>query len=101
MYFVGKVNENTLEQVKGVEYTLPMFLGEDSPIVADAKKGKHLYHATIYLAPGDYHGIHSPTDWVVKRRRHIPGESNSATTFFICPSCTNLCQGDYCQWRLL
>jgi len=56
-----------------VTYTLPMFLGADSQIVEDAKKGKRLYHVAIYLAPGDYHGIHSPTDWVVTRRRHIPG----------------------------
>jgi phosphatidylserine decarboxylase len=33
----------------------------------------HLYHAVIYLAPGDYHGFHSPTEWSVTHRRHFPG----------------------------
>ena len=33
-----------------------------------------LYHCVIYLAPGDYHGFHSPTEWIVAHRRHFPGE---------------------------
>ena len=33
-----------------------------------------LHQAVIYLAPGDYHGFHSPTDWKVLARRHFPGE---------------------------
>jgi len=27
----------------------------------------------IYLAPGDYHGYHSPASWTVTERRHFPG----------------------------
>lgn len=34
-----------------------------------------LFHAVVYLAPGDYHCFHSPTDWRVELRRHFPGES--------------------------
>ncbi|XP_074644017.1 phosphatidylserine decarboxylase proenzyme, mitochondrial-like isoform X2 [Tubulanus polymorphus] len=33
-----------------------------------------LYHCVIYLAPGDYHRFHSPTEWNVCYRRHFPGE---------------------------
>lgn len=33
-----------------------------------------LHHCVIYLAPGDYHRFHSPTDWTVFARRHFPGE---------------------------
>ena len=33
-----------------------------------------LYHCVIYLAPGDYHRFHSPTDWEIFFRRHFPGE---------------------------
>jgi phosphatidylserine decarboxylase len=27
----------------------------------------------IYLAPGDYHGVHSPVDWKIEEMRHFPG----------------------------
>ena len=32
-----------------------------------------LFYCVIYLAPGDYHRFHSPTDWDVQHRRHFPG----------------------------
>jgi len=38
---------------------------------------KKLYHVVIYLAPGDYHGIHSPVDLTITHRRHFPGLSPS------------------------
>lgn len=34
-----------------------------------------LFHVVIYLAPGDYHCFHSPTDWRVELRRHFPGSA--------------------------
>ncbi|KAK2612892.1 phosphatidylserine decarboxylase 1 [Conoideocrella luteorostrata] len=40
-----------------------------------------LYYAVIYLAPGDYHRFHSPTNWVVERRRHFPGELYSVSPY--------------------
>jgi len=40
-----------------------------------------LYYAVIYLAPGDYHRFHSPTDWVVERRRHFAGELYSVSPY--------------------
>lgn len=39
------------------------------------KPGNQLYFTVIYLAPGDYHRFHSPTSWVVERRRHFAGTS--------------------------
>ncbi|KAL7625528.1 phosphatidylserine decarboxylase 1 [Parahypoxylon ruwenzoriense] len=40
-----------------------------------------LYYAVVYLAPGDYHHFHSPTSWVVERRRHFAGELYSVSPY--------------------
>lgn len=40
-----------------------------------------LYYAVIYLAPGDYHRFHSPTNWVAERRRHFAGELYSVSPY--------------------
>ncbi|XP_073806491.1 phosphatidylserine decarboxylase proenzyme, mitochondrial isoform X2 [Danio rerio] len=86
----GRVKNCEVEQVKGVTYSLETFLGprtwsesltanrnEDDPgTFQDAlvtKEGNELFHCVIYLAPGDYHCFHSPTDWRVAHRRHFPG----------------------------
>ncbi|CAK7274965.1 phosphatidylserine decarboxylase 1 [Sporothrix epigloea] len=44
-------------------------------------KKSDLYYAVIYLAPGDYHRFHSPTNWVVERRRHFAGELYSVSPY--------------------
>lgn len=37
------------------------------------KPGNSLFFTVVYLAPGDYHRFHSPTAWVVEKRRHFFG----------------------------
>ncbi|XP_028906783.1 phosphatidylserine decarboxylase proenzyme, mitochondrial isoform X2 [Ornithorhynchus anatinus] len=85
----GQVKNCEVEQVKGVTYSLESFLGPrtyvDDVSFSQAtscssfqnqlvtKEGNELYHCVIYLAPGDYHCFHSPTDWRVSHRRHFPG----------------------------
>ena len=62
-----------IEQVKGVTYQLDKFLGSSSPKESYHNPQTCLHHIIIYLAPGDYHHFHSPTDWTVQTRRHFPG----------------------------
>ncbi|XP_053557985.1 phosphatidylserine decarboxylase proenzyme, mitochondrial isoform X2 [Bombina bombina] len=81
----GRVKNCEVEQVKGVTYSLESFLGpqtwtENVSVSKTSfqdklvtKEGNQLYHCVIYLAPGDYHCFHSPTDWNVHHRRHFPG----------------------------
>ncbi|WWD02298.1 phosphatidylserine decarboxylase [Kwoniella europaea PYCC6329] len=40
-----------------------------------------LYFMVVYLAPGDYHRFHSPTTWVVERRRHFTGDLFSVSPY--------------------
>jgi len=79
VYSFGEIDDDQLTQVKGVHYSLQQFLGKP-PATEVSKKGKgkkqqhkKLYHCAIYLAPGDYHGVHSPVDWSIQERRHFPG----------------------------
>lgn len=41
------------------------------PVLARPKKG--VFYCVLYLRPGDYHRVHSPTDWQVLIRRHFSG----------------------------
>ncbi|OAF65718.1 hypothetical protein A3Q56_06569 [Intoshia linei] len=69
---------------KGFKCSLNSLIGKD--IVEKYNlKSKRLYYITIYLDPGDYHGIHSPATWKILERRHIPGE-----LFSVHPKVTNL-----------
>ncbi|KAI8910974.1 phosphatidylserine decarboxylase-domain-containing protein [Gorgonomyces haynaldii] len=76
----GHVENDRVEQVKGVEYSLDALLGKSpfSKITEgnsyQPKPGNNLYSVVIYLAPGDYHRFHSPADWQVKNTRHFAGE---------------------------
>lgn len=81
----GRIRDGQVEQVKGVTYPLADFLGPVSWRSSERKSAdyaervKHnpeneLYHCVVYLAPGDYHGFHSPSEWTVSTRRHFPGK---------------------------
>ncbi|KAI5966492.1 PSD1 [Candida pseudojiufengensis] len=53
-----------------------------APNPLEMLRKKKLYFAVIYLAPGDYHHFHSPTNWVTTLRRHFIGELFSVAPFF-------------------
>ncbi|KAJ0169326.1 hypothetical protein K1T71_015210 [Dendrolimus kikuchii] len=79
----GPANTDKIEQVKGVTYSLEEFLGKntwskntDSDYYGNllTNKDNILHQCIIYLAPGDYHRFHSPTDWTIAFRRHFSGK---------------------------
>ena len=75
--FCGAYTGGSLQQVKGVFYSLPKFLGrkvEPGPSGLLQQSGTCLYQTVIYLCPGDYHRFHSPARWRVEERTHIWGE---------------------------
>eukprot|EP00124_Ichthyophonus_hoferi_P001855 Ihof_evm12s109 gene=Ihof_evmTU12s109 len=70
--YCGPAKGDTVEQVKGVRYSLKGLLGPAfNPM---PKPGNTMYHIIMYLSPGDYHHYHSPADWMVLHRRHVPGD---------------------------
>lgn len=52
--------------------------GRDLKLLNPSNK---LYFMVVYLAPGDYHRFHSPTNWVVERRRHFTGDLFSVSPY--------------------
>lgn len=60
---------------------LPPLLQPHSPGAKGVKEGNKLFFCVIYLAPGDYHRFHSPTNWVAERRRHFRGELYSVSPY--------------------
>ncbi|KAK3308239.1 phosphatidylserine decarboxylase-domain-containing protein [Chaetomium strumarium] len=64
------------------EVRTELALGERSWLDYLTPGSRHqLHYAVIYLAPGDYHRFHSPTNWVVERRRHFAGELYSVSPY--------------------
>ncbi|EKM77018.1 hypothetical protein AGABI1DRAFT_108406 [Agaricus bisporus var. burnettii JB137-S8] len=54
-----------------------------SPSIKSLRPGHSLFFSVIYLAPGDYHRFHSPTAWVVEKRRHFIGELFSVSPYVV------------------
>ncbi|KAK6332005.1 phosphatidylserine decarboxylase 1 [Orbilia javanica] len=92
-YTVGELFSGTEDHadVKAEDQSLPA--GEKGDVAAavgakganwfrnQLEGSKRLYFAVIYLAPGDYHRYHSPTEWVVETRRHFAGELFSVSPY--------------------
>ncbi|KAG0266272.1 phosphatidylserine decarboxylase 1 [Actinomortierella ambigua] len=59
--------------------------GRDESIKAPQtlRPGNALFFCVIYLAPGDYHRFHSPTNWVAESRRHFSGELYSVSPWMV------------------
>uniref|UniRef100_A0A8C3SK49 phosphatidylserine decarboxylase n=1 Tax=Chelydra serpentina TaxID=8475 RepID=A0A8C3SK49_CHESE len=93
---LGRVRRSCLEQVKGVTYSLESFLGPQDWREDGGQGlfpwGHRLYQCVIYLAPGDYHRFHSPTDWHIQHHRHFPGSLMSVS-----PSVVRWIPGLFCH----
>lgn len=67
----GEVTPNGLvEQIKGMEYRVDDLLGFTPPPL---KPDSRMYYYVLYLAPGDYHRMHTPAACTIDERRHFPG----------------------------
>ena len=66
----GAIDGGKLYQAKGSAYTLTELLGENAGAVASLDGGRYF---TIYLAPHNYHRVHSPLAARLTHTRYIPG----------------------------
>jgi phosphatidylserine decarboxylase len=67
---IGRVESGGAVLVKGQRYEAGELVGDDE----DARRYAGGQFAVVYLAPGDYHRVHSPVDGRVTLLRGIPGD---------------------------
>jgi phosphatidylserine decarboxylase len=65
----GLSSGGRLIQAKGIDYTLRGLLIDEE----EASRFSGGAYATLYLAPRDYHRIHTPVDARILGYRHVPG----------------------------
>jgi phosphatidylserine decarboxylase len=75
----GRITDDTLLQAKGMEYRLGEFL--PSEYHRNFLDGSFI---TLYLAPGDYHRIHSPVKGRIAGYYAIPGKLYTVQEFMVC-----------------
>lgn len=68
---IGKIDNRSLLQVKGMMYTLDELLCEKKEQVDKYVNGKFV---TIYLSPKDYHRIHMPISGTIEKSTQISGD---------------------------
>ena len=66
----GEVVDGRLEQIKGKNYTLARFLGDEKM----ARRFENGTYFNFYLSPQDYHHVHAPVGGGIARSMHIPGK---------------------------
>lgn len=71
---VGDILREQIFQIKGYTYSLTDLVGADY-----AEPYMDGQATTIYLAPFDYHRIHTPMNGTLQRAKYIPGELNSVS----------------------
>lgn len=80
---MGSGQESSKEEMEDVSVKTDLPLKSTAKAMIDVAKntldmspreGHRMFFLVVYLAPGDYHRFHSPSDWIVQRRRHFAGE---------------------------
>jgi phosphatidylserine decarboxylase len=84
MSAAGRIDGATLLQAKGIRYTLEDLLATDFAEAAMFENGSF---ATMYLAPYNYHRVHSPLAGELTAARYVPGHlySVNQTTVELLP----------------
>jgi phosphatidylserine decarboxylase len=72
----GAIDGDRLLQAKGRDYSLAELLGETGAAIDSFRGGSYL---TIYLAPHNYHRVHSPLAAALVRARYSPGDRFSVS----------------------
>lgn len=67
----GMIEKNRMFQAKGLHYSLGDLLATD---LGDAEQFIDGSFATLYLAPHNYHRVHSPLDAKLVAARYVPGD---------------------------
>jgi phosphatidylserine decarboxylase len=67
---LGRIDTGAQIHVKGQLYEAGELIGDER----DARRYSGGQFAVVYLAPGDYHRVHSPVDGKVTLLRGIPGD---------------------------
>eukprot|EP00871_Galdieria_phlegrea_P001408 jgi/Galph1/2268/GphlegSOOS_G930.1 len=81
----GHVLDNTIEQVKGVSWNLSELIPSVDLAYFQEKisSEESLFFVTTYLAPGDYHNFHAPSDWHILHYRYHSGTLLPVAPFFM------------------
>jgi len=69
--YAGTITAHTIFQAKGLDYSLDDLLATD---LQEARSYMDGSFATIYLAPYNYHRVHSPIDGEIVAARYVPGD---------------------------
>ncbi len=79
----GTITRHNIFQAKGLDYSLEDLLATD---LQNARNYVDGAFATIYLAPHDYHRVHSPIDGEIVAAHYVPGDLfsvNAATVRYV------------------
>ncbi len=68
---IGSIAADQILQAKGITYSLAELLGEDDTATRRYSGGQFI---TVYLAPDNYHCIHTPLATSVRKMTFVPGK---------------------------